>query len=746
MFLAVTISEIISLLKCKAKRKGLVTVRKPFYWLLLALLLVVAVITFAFFIDEVNVTASNIAMTEQGWEAKFSTPLKETSAASKYLYITNRDGRRVKADFTVGEAGKTLHVAGLEPGSYTLHVKKRAVAGKSFKVLPVDKIKFTVHETLESVASAKELEAYFKNAKRHQNKMLFALEESSESSSEDKDMSAKGDTSGSSDYSTTNNQVEGIDEGDSVKTDGEYIYSLVGDGKLSITDIRDSSKMKNVATIPMEEGFYPSQLFLHEKTLIVLGSAYEDLPVTTENSSSKKMMPGISLTTVRLYDVSKPEKPTLVREVGAEGYLSGARKSGNILYFVSSLQPNYWIMEDLQGDLLRPRVRDSIKTADSTMLDYKEISILPGAMEPTYSVITAIDLESPKNSKLITKGYLGASEQLYMSKENLYLTATIYEEEKKSNSKSDTSFWNMATANSELFKFTLQGTAVGFHSSASLKGTVLNQFSMDEHDGYFRLVTTEGNRWDEKATTINHLFILDEGMKQVGSVEGLAPGERIYSARFMGDKAYMVTFKETDPLFVIDVATPTAPKVLGELKIPGFSNYLHPLDENHLIGFGYDTVVQKNPNGGEPIVLTQGMKVSLFDVTDFANPKEKDTEIIGGRGTYSPIQYDHKALFQHGKRNLYGFPVMIYRERAVKKEFEDLRYDGDGALIYEITPEKGIVLKGDLIEKSKGEQYGDYENEIQRLIYSKDSIYTISMKNITQYSLDTFKKTGNLKR
>ena len=118
---------------------------------------------------------------------------------------------------------------------------------------------------------------------------------------------------------------------------------------------------------------------------------------------------------------------------------------------------------------------------------------------------------------------------------------------------------------------------------------------MDEHNGYFRVVTTEGNMWDDKKPSKNHLFILDENLKLTGSVEGLAKGERIYSARFMGDKAYMVTFRETDPLFVIDVANPAAPKVLGELKIPGFSNYLHPLDENHLIGFGYETVAEKNP-------------------------------------------------------------------------------------------------------------------------------------------------------
>src|SRR5690606_1011521 len=295
----------------------------------------------------------------------------------------------------------------------------------------------------------------------------------------------------------------------------------------------------------------------------------------------------------------------------------------------------------------------------------------------------------------------------------------------------------------EIFKFKLDGTDVEFYRSAQLSGTILNQFSMDEYKGNFRVVMTEGNMWDEKTPSKNHLYILNEKMEQVGSVKGLAKGERIYSARFMGDKAYMVTFRETDPLFVIDVADPVKPKVLGELKIPGFSNYLHPLDEKHLIGFGYETTTRKNPQGGEPFIITKGMKISLFDVTDFHNPKEKFTEIIGGQGTYSALQYDHKALFQHKKRNLFGFPVSIYEEGA--KDFE-VDYKGSGALVYEITPEHGIILKGDLVEKkSSGEQYEDWEKQVQRLLYSGDSLFTLSMNEIKSYKLDSFKEISTLK-
>ncbi|MBO0586808.1 beta-propeller domain-containing protein [Sporosarcina sp. E16_8] len=712
--------------------------KKKVSWLFITAFITVVAISIAFFIDKVTVTASNSALLDQGWHANFSTPLKKDALGSNDLYIADRNGKQVTADVTLGNAGNTLYVKGLVPGSYTLHVKKNAFKGRVLKSLPMDKVKFTVHETIESVASAKELKAYFERAnKMQQSDQTVTMEmEDATSSNSAKSESAK---SSGSDHSTTNNQVEGVDEADSVKTDGNYIYSVMGNNKVTITDIRDPKKIQKTSEIKMEEEFYPSQLFLHGDTLIVLGEKYEPYNNEESTSEARTSRPMNGMTTVRMYTVKNPKTPKLIREIGAEGYLNGARKTGNMLYFVTNVQPNFWIMNEIDGDTLRPHVYDSIEGPDSELIDYKDISILPGAMEPTYSVISAIDLSSPAEGKVVTKGYLGASEQLYMSEKNLYLAATIYE---TNTSISNKMSWNPGTANSELFKFTLNKTNVTFQNSATLKGHLLNQFSMDEHNGYFRVVTTEGNMWDDKKPSKNHLFILDENLNTTGSVEGLAKGERIYSARFIGDKAYMVTFRETDPLFVIDVADPTAPKVLGELKIPGFSNYLHPLDENHLIGFGYETVAEKNPQGGEPLILTMGMKVSLFDVTDFNNPKETDTEIIGGRGTYSPVQYDHKALFQHKERNLYGFPVSVYDE--IGKD-HNIDFQSSGALVYEITPEHGIVLKGDLLKaKSRGEQYGDWEREIQRMLYSKDILYTVSMKEIKNYSLDTYAPIGNL--
>lgn len=600
----------------------------------------------------------------------------------------------------------------------------------------------SAYESIESINSAEDLKAYFERAKEMQG---VSAESEAVEEKVSMDSAESSNAVGGGDHSSTNIQVEGVDESDMVKTDGDYIYSIFNGQSVKVADIRNPQKMKVAAEIKTDDDFYPSQLFLHDDLLVVLGEKMIRYPNPTQpkgkSAAMDRIMPMNSLTTVRLYNIEKPEKPEFIREMGVEGYLRSARKTDGMLYLVTNVFPNLWAMNEIDGDALRPRILDS-NEKEAKFMDFKEISILPGAVDPSYSVIAAIDLSSPKTSELKTKGFLGSSDQMYMNKDHLYLTALKYETSTNSRGV-ETMIWNPGKADTEIFKFKLDGTDVEFYRSAQLSGTILNQFSMDEFKGNFRVVMTEGNMWDEKNPSKNHLYILSEKMEQVGSVKGLAKGERIYSARFMGDKAYMVTFRETDPLFVIDVADPVKPKVLGELKIPGFSNYLHPLDEKHLIGFGYETATRKNPQGGEPFIITKGMKISLFDVTDFYNPKEKFTEIIGGQGTYSALQYDHKALFQHKKRNLFGFPVSIYEEGA--KDFE-VDYKGSGALVYEITPEHGIILKGDLVEKkSSGEQYEDWEKQVQRLLYSGDSLFTLSMNEIKSYKLDSFKEISTLK-
>lgn len=590
-------------------------------------------------------------------------------------------------------------------------------------------------EEMKTVESDAELRAYFKELKKWMEKNtrdMIATEQSeaSDTAAGANEVSAKAD---GGDHSTTNNQVEGVDESDIVKTDGEYVY-VVQNQKLMVTDVRNPKSLKQVASIGFGAEYYPSELFLYKDQLIVLGDYHTPFDYSEENA--KKMMPISGMTKAKIYDVSNPSKPDLIREIGTEGYRVGARLTDGVMHFITSVHPNFWIMEEQPDVELRPHVYDSEKGEQPEPMPYDSISILPHTSEGSYSIITSVDLNNLESASVETKGYLGGSQQLYMSKDNLYLTANVFKDRKEGGDENRIMIWNPGGNDTEIFKFSLDGTNVNYQASAIVPGYLLNQFSMDEYDGHFRLVTTEGNMWDDKNPSKNHLFVLDSNLKQVGSVTDLAKGERIYSARFMGDKAYMVTFRETDPLFVIDVANPSKPKVLGELKIPGFSNYLHPLDENHLIGFGYDTEAIKEKGSSEPRIVTKGMKISLFDVSDFHNPKEKDTEIVGGIGTYSPIQHDHKALFQHRDLNLYGFPVAIY------EEIENLTYgefEAEGALVYEITPESGIQLKGDLTKKKQaGQLYEDWERQILRMIYVEDALYSISMKEVNSYNLHGF--------
>lgn len=713
--------------------------KKRSVWLLVAAVITIMVLSFAFFIDKVTVSASSIALSEQGWKANFSVPLKASAISDGTIYLVDQQGKKTKADIRLAQNGRSVEVNKLKPGSYTLHIKREAVQGGFFKSMSTSKLSFTVHKDLQSVKSEQELKDYFAKIRKQSDNMYALSEGGAEESA--KDSSAKSDSSsgeGEAGHSETNNQVEGVDESDMVKTDGKFIYSLLN-GRVIVTDIQDPADMKKIAELPYEADFYPTQLFLHENTLIVLGDRH--IPYESEETSgevsSKMMMPFNSSTNVRFYDVKNPKKPKLVREIGAEGYLNGARKTDDMLYFVTNVMPNFWALEEGQDVELRPYTFDSAKDEKNSFMPLSDLSILPGTMEGTYSVITAMNLTNPEQSQVITKGYLGGSNSMYMSKEALYLTAPIYmpSTEDENNSAVDM-IWNPRETNTEIFKFKLDGTDVEFVSSGEVTGMLLNQFSMDEHEGHFRVVTTKGFAWDTEELSENNLFILDAGMRQVGSIEGLAKGERIYSARFMGDKAYMVTFKETDPLFVMDVSKPSAPKVLGELKIPGFSNYLHPLDENHLIGFGYDTKSIPGENGSQPRIITGGMKISLFDVTDFANPKEKDVEIIGGQGTYSPLQYDHKALFQHRDKGLYGFPITLYQ--GTNKEGYG-QFAGEGAMMYEITAEDGIKQVANMIKPAK-QQYENWDELVQRMVYAGETLYTISIKETKSYNLNTFKE------
>ncbi|MEK4523360.1 beta-propeller domain-containing protein [Psychrobacillus sp. FSL W7-1493] len=674
--------------------------------------------TWWIYFSQQEVSAQSHILSDQVFKADFSRSINSDALKNEEVYVTDHYGDKVKPDYKLKNNGKSIEISGLSEGDYTLYVGKR-------------KHTFQVHESIPTVKSRKELEEYFK--------LVMSTRENIVTEATDEMAMEESSKSDSANHSTTNNQVEGVEEADIVQTNGSHVF-MISENNIIINDIENATNMKLESKIQFTDSFYPSQLLLKDETLLVIGQKNIYHTLESRDTESRIEPAWESMTSVFLYDISDPTSPKLIRELASEGYMNGVRLKENVLYIVSTIMPRYWMMKENKDIELRPFTYDSKVNKEAQPLDYKQISILPNSLDGNYTVITTLDISEPIENEAKTKSFLGGSQDLYMSTENLYLTSAIYKEEGANTSRK--MVWGPGKLDTVVYKFSLKETTVDFVGTATLQGTILNQFSMDEHDGYFRTVTTTGDLWDERNPSENNLFILDEDMKMVGSITGLAKEERIYSARFMGDKAYMVTFRETDPLFVIDVANPTKPQVLGELKIPGFSNYLHPLGESHLIGFGYETSSVVPVGSKEPIIQTEGIKISLFDVSDFGNPKEVDTEVIGGQGTYSPIVYDHHALFEHSEKNLFGFPVIIY-EKKEGQEYSS--YKQDGAIIYEITPEKGIVLKADLLNKvNQAQQYEEWGTMIHRLIYSDNSIYTIGMKEMKSYHMDTFKETGVL--
>jgi len=271
-------------------------------------------------------------------------------------------------------------------------------------------------------------------------------------------------------------------------------------------------------------------------------------------------------------------------------------------------------------------------------------------------------------------------------------------------------------------------------ASGEVPGRVLNQYSMGEYGEYFRIATTAGSvsRIFSQATSSNNVYVLNMNLTIVGRLENLAPGESIYSARFMGSRCYLVTFKKVDPLFVIGLDDPTVPKVLGKLKIPGFSDYLHPYSENLLIGIGKETVDAEEGD----FAWYQGVKIALFDVSDVENPREVAKVIIGDRGTDSPVLSDPKAFLFDKDRNLLAIPILLakidesqYPEGVPPNAYGE--YVWQGLYVFNIT-EDSIALRGrvthmdnaDDLLKSGYYFYSEYS--VKRSLYIEDMLYSIS--------------------
>lgn len=520
----------------------------------------------------------------------------------------------------------------------------------------------------------------------------------------------------STDYSTTNIQVQGVDEADIVKSDGEYLYVVAND-KIVIVKAYPESELKIVSEI--KSSGYLSDIFLNKDVLIAFD---------TENYQWKEEYYdyyGHSL--IKVYDVSDKSNPKLTQNISYTGYYFDSRMIGDYVYVIANqyvqLYYDYYISYSYENkndefEIKLPIIRD--KTVDVREISYFDV---PG-YSFSFTSIISMDI---KSGDIKYKVYLtSTAQEMYVSTDNIYLVNTNY-------------YYSYTEQKTIIHKISISDGIIKYYGMGEVLGYVLNQFSMDEYNQHFRVATTVGEVWSGDSTS--NVYVLDKNLNLVGKLEGLAKGEEIYSARFIKERCYLVTFKKVDPLFVIDLSNVSEPKVLGYLKIPGYSDYLHPYDENHIIGIGKNTVESEEGN----FAWYQGIKIALFDISDVSNPKEIAKYEIGDRGTDSEALHEHKAFLFSKTKNLLSIPITLaeINESQYSGEVPPNAYGeyvGQYAYVFSLTLENGFVLKG----KISHNDYYDYQYRIRRILYIEDNLYTISEKMIKVNKLSNLEEVGKL--
>ncbi len=559
---------------------------------------------------------------------------------------------------------------------------------------------------------------------------------------------------GSADFSTTNTQVQGVDEADIVKTDGQYVYQATPQ-EVRIILATPADGMKISSRITYDNGlFQPLELYVDERRLIVIGQASESVKMQSSVVSKRRIPYVHDHQTVKamIYDIRDKTHPRLTRQVDVEGQYLSSRKIGANLYLTANQYVNTYAILEEKNELPGPQYRDSLQGEQFQTVPYSDIRYFPESIQPDYLMVAGVNLDRPEQ-KMSISTYLGAGENIYASKDNLYVAVTEYEwpQNAKPLKESFTpTFAPVVTkSNTTVYRFGMTDGKLSFSGKGTVPGRILNQFSLDEHDGYLRIATTSGEMWrQDENTSKNNLYVLDKELKTYGKLEGIAPGERIYSARFIGNRAYLVTFKQVDPLFVIDLSKPAAPSILGALKIPGYSDYLHPYDENHIIGFG------KEAESDKDMAFYQGMKIALFDVSDVAHPKEKFKTVIGDRGTNSELLSNHKALLFSKEKELLAFPVTVYERSAEQRAKKDIREYGSftfqGAYVYHLDLKSGFHLTSkithlsDVELKKAGDGWYDSKNNINRILTIDDTLYTVSEGFVAAQELSSNRLLGRL--
>lgn len=541
---------------------------------------------------------------------------------------------------------------------------------------------------------------------------------------------------GAGNFSTTNIQEAGVDESDVVKNDGTYLYILDSD-ELKIVRAVPADDMAIVSTITLPGR--TEELYLRNDTIVAIGSqrVYDSrqgqFPLLTRTNRRGSD----TVTVVTIVDVNDRSAPTVVATIEAEASLNTSRLIGSKLHIVLSVWPNLPDISEIEplpfaNPIVTARVSDLIPDITVVITDGESMTrdllkwenlyypVEPNGYEAT--TVVTIDVDSPADP-VNSVGVLAEADITYVSSRALYVTNTEFDYEQQDRETTD------------IHKFDFRKSGAAYAGSGSIPGRLLNRFSVGEYKGYLRAATTVGHvsRSGSNGAS-NNIYVLAEERGElviVGGLEGIAPGERIYSARFIGDRGFLVTFKKVDPLFTFDLSKPTDPRVVGELKVPGYSDYIHPLGDNHLLTIGKDAL-----DVGD-FAWYQGVQVSIFDVTDFANPWRVDVEIVGDRGTESEALRNPHAFNYSASRDILAVPMTI-SEVPDGQDYGPSAYGDpvfDGLCLYRVTAEEGIEPIARIATTSQDDGYLTW-SAWTRGIFIGDYVYAVTDSAVQAAHLD----------
>ena len=557
------------------------------------------------------------------------------------------------------------------------------------------------------------------------------------------------------DFSTTNLQVENVDEADIIKANGDFIYSLSHD-QVMITNATDPSQLQLTSSLNLPYSATPEDLLLYKNLLIAIGSKNRQ-------------------TAVAIFDLTNPQQPqTISSYLLEQSYYTSRLIDGQLYLFATGY---------LSGHLPDQSALTYTENYQPFTLDLAQLKYQPDRLTTKLTTIAVTNLTDLQQPQTTFEMYLMDISQAYVSENSIYLSNSNYSCSWSDSTAEDEfatalkSIWgwrgilgyfdyqdNSLSSSSrceretEIFKFSLNHGQLQFIAFNQESGSAINQFSFDEHQDYLRVAMNNENHSDGAK-----VVIFDSQLNRVGSLENIAPGEDMYSSRFIGDKVYLVTYQTIDPLFIIDLSNPTQPRILGELKIPGYSTYLHPYDENHLLGIGMQTeeTINRDPDTGRvlstPAVVT-GMKMALFDVSNVNQPREIAQTTIGNRQTTSAVLINHKALLFSKEKNLLAIPVNRYSqdfslssvnlsdneslERSYRSSLS--KPIAEGYLVYDLSLENGFVEKG-LITHEANDLSSFYQpNSMLRGLYIDQDLFTVSQEEIQVHTLSDLEQIGHL--